>query len=163
MTSASQDPRALALYARFGATPRWKNLYLEIAGTTATSNGDIHVKPAEAGDCGWELPVPNSQRASLCSSNGEIAAAAVVVWDPSHRRLQMLRAISPEPSSLPVLVEHLRGLAGPNGVLGMNIPDVHPALQSLGESRIVDADMWCADDSATAIDPTRELPSPAFG
>jgi len=164
MTSASQDPRALSLYSHFGATPRWRNLYLEIDGCAAVPNERIVSSPATPGDCGWDFPVSKSESVALMSSNGEVEASAVIAVDPSTRTLQILRAVTPQSSSLPLLVDHLRGLVGPQGVVLMNIPEVHPALGALGEVRIVDADIWCADDSsASAIDPTRELPSPAFG
>ena len=164
MTSASQDPRALALYARYGATPRWRNLYLECDGCAAAPNERIVSGVAKPGDCGWDFPVSNSELVTLMSPNGEVDAAAVVVLDPTKRTLRILRAVTPEPSSLSMLLKHLRGSAGPDGVVVMNLPDVHPALDTLGEVRIVDADIWCADDVASsAVDPTLELPSPAFG
>jgi GNAT superfamily N-acetyltransferase len=164
MTSASQDPRALALYSHCGATPRWKNLYLEFEGQPPSSNADIRTMPAKPGDCGWNFAMPNSHLVNLYTADGEIQSSAVVASDPQARTLQVLRAITPDPSTLPLLVEHLRGHVGPDGTVMMNLPDVHPALNQLVDARMVDADVWCADDAAAdVIDPTRELPSPSFG
>ena len=63
-------------------------------------------------------------------------------------------------------MEHLRAMLAPHGRVQMTIPGPHPALPALLQAgaRIVDVDIWCAtDDVADVIDPTLELPSPAFG
>jgi GNAT superfamily N-acetyltransferase len=165
MTSSSQDQRALALYRSFGLSPVWENLYVEVPGAEGPdlASGAV-IEPASGGDCGWNLELPGLRNITLRSDDGELLASAVFLDVPHERvTIQVLRAVTPQPSALPALVEELRQLAG-SGVVAFNIPRSHPALASLEDLETVDRDIWCATDSAVStIDPHRELPSPAFG
>ena len=168
MTSSSQDPRALASYVRFGARPRWPHMYLEMDGLTTMPQIQIDASPWTMNDCGWNWSIPGASTVSVRDHDGEASASAVVVTESDNEstRLQVLRAVTPNPRGLVALVEHVRAMIGPRGRVQMTIPGPHPALPALLQAgaRIVDVDIWCAtDDVADVIDPTRELPSPAFG
>lgn len=168
MTSSSQDPRALASYVRFGARPLWPHVYLELDGLATTARMEIIATPWAMNDCGWNWSISGMETITLLNHHGELSASAVVMTDTDREstRLHVLRAITPEPFGLVDLVSHLRSLVGPDGLVQMTIPGPHQALSAILQAgaRIMDVDIWCAtDDVADVIDPTRDLPSPAFG
>lgn len=168
MTSASQDPRALALYAQAGLTPRWANLYLELPGISSSSISDtswdaVEFRAAKPGDCGWWLGTDATSVATLRGPDGTVRACAVLL-DNGESTLQLLRAVTPDPDSLAELVVALQTRAGAGRRLSLNIPDRHPVAKVLGAAHVVDQDIWCTtDDAAWVVDPEHVLPSPALG
>lgn len=163
-TSASQDPRALSSYARYGAVPRWPLVRLTLPGADVRPQVPVVRSPARTGDAGWSYGLDGVETVQVLAGPGDVATTAVVRVDGGE--WQVLRATTPDPRGLAVLVAELRRLAGPAGAVGLAVPGPHPALGDLlaAGARIGDVDLWCASlDAADLVDPTRELPSPALG
>ena len=163
MTSSSQDLRALSTYARFGAVPRWPLVRLEIPGASLVPQLPVEHRPASAGDAGWSFELDDVASARVLAGPGRAATTAVV--RAVGTRWQVLRATTPEPQGLAVLVADLRRRAGADGTVEIAVPGPHPAFGHLlaTGARIVDVDLWCSTpDAADLVDPTRELPSPAL-
>jgi GNAT superfamily N-acetyltransferase len=162
VTSSSQDPRALSGYARFGARPRWPLVYLRLSGGR-TPAAPVAADEYATGDAGWHLGLDGLITLSVLAGPGSAATTAVVrqVGD----RYRVLRARTPDPRGLPVLVAELSRRAGPGGSVTLVVPGPHPALPdvlALG-ARVEELDLWCASPGAAdLVDPTRELPSPAL-
>jgi GNAT superfamily N-acetyltransferase len=159
MTSSSGDPRALSGYARYGARPRWPLLYLRVPGTEPGSAvGPVVERGFAVGDAGW--PVDRDDLRTFA-----VGGAVTAVVSGTGERWRVLRAVTPDPDGLPVLVAGLAALVGPAGSVGLVVPGPHPALPALLErgARIVELDHWCASDGAAdVVDPAHELPSPAL-
>ena len=163
VTSASQDPRALGTYARFGARPRWPLLYLTVPGGPVPARMPAVHDRYTAGDAGWTLPGSGLVTVRILAESGNHATTAVVRRDGDT--WTVLRAATPDPRGLAVLVADLCTRAGDSGAVEIVVPGPHPALRDLlaAGARITDIDLWCATDGAVdVIDPTRELPSPAL-
>jgi GNAT superfamily N-acetyltransferase len=163
VTSSSQDPRALAAYARFGARPLWPLLYLQVPGADVRPWVPVIHEPAVDGDAGWRLEVDEASTVRVRSAPGTVATTAVVLTRPG--RVVVLRAETPDPRGLAVLVADLRSRAGVGGVVEIVVPGPHPGLPDLIQAgaRVVDVDLWCASaGAADLVDPTRALPSPAL-
>ncbi len=163
-TSSSQDPRALASYGRFGATPRWPLLYLEIPGATVSPQVPVVHADPEPGDAGWELEVDATRTVRVVAGPGASVTTAVVRNDGD--RWSVLRATTPDARGLAVLVADLRSRAGESGVVTIAVPGPHPGLVDVLAcgARVVGVDLWCAtQDAVDIVDPLHELPSPALG
>ncbi len=163
VTSSSQDPRALATYARFGAQPLWPLLYLSVPGAAVRPQVPVTHGPAVAGDAGWALDVEGGTTVRVHSGPGEPAAVAVVTLAPGIARV--LRAETPDPRALAVLVADLRSRVGEGGTVEVVVPGPHPGLVDVLDAgaHVVDVDLWCASvDGRDVVDPTRTLPSPAL-
>jgi GNAT superfamily N-acetyltransferase len=165
VTTSSQDPRALSGYARFGARPVWPLLYLRLfgAGVPSAPSAPVVETAYAEGDAGWRLGLDGLSTLSVLGGPATAAVTAVVRREGQH--LRVLRADTPDPRGLPVLVAELARRAGPQGVVTLTVPGPHPALAdvlALG-ARIEEVDLWCATPgSADLVDPTRTLPSPGL-
>lgn len=162
-TSSSQDPRALAAYARFGATPRWPLVRLRLPGADVVPQVPVVHDRVAAGDAGWTLDLDGTETVRVLAGPGEVAATAVVRREGD--RWTVLRATTPDPRGLAVLVADLRRQAGSAGVVDIAVPGPHPGFADLvgAGARIVDVDLWCATaDAVDLVDPVHELPSPAL-
>ncbi len=162
-TASSQDPRALAAYARFGARPLWPLLYLRIPGASVDPAAPVRRATTVAGDAGWTLDLDGLTTHTVLSGPGVSATTAVVLEAPG--RISVLRAVTPDPRGLPVLLAELTSRVGAGGFVDIVVPGPHPALPDLlvGGARVLDVDLWCAThEAAGLIDPARELPSPAL-
>jgi GNAT superfamily N-acetyltransferase len=161
-TSSSQDPRALSGYARFGARPRWPLLYLRLPGG-ATPSAPVVVREHEQGDAGWRLGLDGLLTVAVLGGPAREAATAVVRRDGD--RYRVLRAVTPDPRGLPVLVAELARRAGASGSVSLVVPGPHPALAdvlAMG-ARVEELDLWCTTpDAVDLVDPEHELPSPAL-
>ena len=160
VTCASQDPRALALYARFGAIPRWPLLYCEVAGTSNAHSGtDYAVHETSIGDAGWSLQLDEAR--TVTTSRG---ASAVILLSDST--IGVVRMQAPNSESLCGLIATLQGQAGNGGIVSFAIPGPHSATAALLRegARIVDVDLWCSTVAGVDfLNPERDLPSPALG
>ena len=162
-TSSSQDPRALAAYARFGATPRWPLVRLRLTGAPVVPQVPVVHDAVTPADAGWTLDLDGTETVRVLAGPGEVAATAVVRRDGD--RWTVLRATTPDPRGLAVLVADLRRRAGADGDVDIAVPGPHPGFADLlgAGARIVDVDLWCATpDAVDLVDPTHELPSPAL-
>ncbi|MBI1376396.1 MAG: hypothetical protein GC157_02770 [Frankiales bacterium] len=162
-TSASQDPRALASYARYGAVPRWPLLYLAVPGTSAEAPPPLELGEHMPGEAGWHLRVEGLATARVRDPEGGPAVTAAVRRDGDS--WVVARALTPDPSALVRLVAGLRPRVGPSGAVRLCVPGPHPALPDLlrAGARVSDVDLWCATAGASdLVDPTRELPSPGL-
>lgn len=162
-TSSSQDPRALSAYARFGATPRWPLVRLRFPGASVVPQVPVVHEAVTRGDAGWNLDLDATETVRVLAGPGGVAATAVVRRDGD--RWTVLRATTPDPRGLAVLVADLRRLAGSEGVVEIAVPGPHAGFADLvaAGGRIVDVDLWCATpDAVDLVDPTHELPSPAL-
>ena len=138
-TSSSQDPRALAAYARFGAIPRWPLVRLRLPGASVVPQVPVVHEAVTPGDAGWTLELDGTETVHVLAGPRDVAATAVVRREGD--RWTVLRATTPDPRGLAVLVADL----------------IHAG------ARIVDVDLWCATpDAVDLVDPTHELPSPAL-
>ena len=162
-TSSSQDPRALAAYSRFGAAPRWPLIYLEVAGASVSPAVPVVHSAAADGEAGWNLPLDTLETVRVLAGSDQAATTAVVRREGD--RWTVLRASTPDPRGLAVLVADLRSRAGENGVVALAVPGPHPGFADLmsAGARIVDVDLWCATpDAEGLVDPVHELPSPGL-
>ena len=162
-TSSSQDPRALAAYARYGARPLWPLLYLRIPGASVDPAAPVRRHTTVAGDADWTLELDDLMTLTVLSGPGISATTAVVLEAPG--RISVLRALTPDPRGLPVLLAELTSRVGVGGFVDIVVPGPHPALPDLlgSGARVLDVDLWCAThEAAGLIDPARELPSPAL-
>lgn len=161
-TTSSQDPRALSGYARFGARPSWPILYLDLPGGGSPS-APVVASAYEEGDAGWLLGLDSLLTLRVLGGPHDAATTAVV--RESGSALRVLRAETPDPRGLPVLVAELARRAGPDGRVTLTVPGPHPALPDLLAmgARVGDVDLWCATPGAAdLVDPTRTLPSPGL-
>ncbi len=162
-TSSSQDPRALAAYARFGARPLWPLLHLRLPGGSVGPAAPVRRATSAAGDADWTLQLDDLTTCTVLSGPGISATTAVVQETPGH--ISVLRALTPDARGLPVLLAALTSRVAAGGSVDVVVPGPHPALPALlaAGARVLDVDLWCAtDDAAGLVDPTRELPSPAL-
>jgi GNAT superfamily N-acetyltransferase len=154
VTSSSQDPRALASYARAGARPRWPLVYLHVPGSAGP---EAEVEP-DGDVTGWDYP-----HAGALVVRAGTAVAAV---DREPEGVVVRRAVTPEPGELVELVRRTARMAGPGGRVRLAVPGPHPALPALLDlgAHVGDVDLWCATDGAAERwDPARELPHPGLG
>jgi GNAT superfamily N-acetyltransferase len=159
VTSSSQDPRALASYARAGARPRWPLVYLHVPGSAEqVPEADPEGTGGPGADVGWDYP-----------HAGELVlrvGGAVAVADREPEGVVVRRALTPEPSDLVGLVRRTASMAGPTGRVRIVVPGPHPALPDLLGlgAHITDVDLWCATDGAAQQwDPSHELPHAGLG
>jgi GNAT superfamily N-acetyltransferase len=163
VTTSSQDPRALSGYARFGARPSWPILYLGLPGGGSPS-APVVESAFEVGDAGWDLARDDLVTLRVLGGPQEAATTAVVQVG-ADGSMRVLRALTPDPRGLPVLVAELARRAGAGRRVTLTVPGPHPALADLLAmgARVGDVDLWCATPGAVdLVDPTRELPSPGL-
>jgi GNAT superfamily N-acetyltransferase len=164
VTSASRDPRALGVYARYGAVPRWPLVYLEIGGGGALPQLPVLHRETLEGDVQWHLALDGLATARVLGGPEHPVTTAVVRRDGST--WTVLRAETPDPRGLVVLLADLRMRAGSEGLVRLAVPGPHPGLPDLlrAGARVVDVDLWCSSaGAADLVDPVRVLPSAALG
>ena len=164
MTSASQDPRALGVYARYGAVPRWPLVYLEVEGGGASPQLPVLHRETLVGDVAWHLALDGLATVRVLAGHEQPVTTAVVRRDDGT--WTVLRAETPDPRGLAVLLADLRTRAGSEGVVRLAVPGPHPGLPDLlrAGARVVAVDLWCASAAAAdLVDPVHVLPSAALG
>jgi hypothetical protein len=177
-TFASDDPRALPLYARAGMSPRWVSLYLDGASTAIEAQPGLSVESAEPPriadlEHAWTgayRPIDHDFWATQADADPFVvadAAGPVAAGYGRARQASDARALDrlimrPEAEPVPPALEALRR-AGRGGPVHAVVPGPNPLLQALLERRfqLVDRDQYMAT-SADIIDPLHVLPNPGL-
>jgi hypothetical protein len=177
-TFASDDPRALPLYARAGMSPRWVSLYLDGASTAIEAQPGLSVESAEPPriadlEHAWTgayRPIDHDFWATQADADpfvvadaaGPVAAGYGRARQASDARALDRLIIRPDAAPVGPALEALRR-AGRGGAVHAVIPGPNPLLQALLERRfqLVDRDQYMAT-SADLIDPLHVLPNPGL-
>jgi hypothetical protein len=177
-TFASDDPRALPLYARAGMSPLWASLYLDgpsgaieaQPGLSAASAEPAEIAELERAWTGAFRPVDHDFWATQADADpfvvsdaaGPVAAGYGRARQASDARALDRLIIRPDAAPVGPALEALRR-AGRGGAVHAVIPGPNPLLQALLERRfqLVDRDQYMAT-SADLIDPLHVLPNPGL-
>jgi hypothetical protein len=177
-TFASDDPRALPLYARAGMSPRWVSLYLDGPSTAIEAQPGLHVASAEpariaALEQAWTgafRPIDHDFWATQADADpfvvsdaaGPVAAGYGRARQASEARALDRLVVRPDTDPVAPALEALRR-SGRGGAVHAVVPGPNPLLQALLEHRfqIVDRDQYMAS-SADLIDPLHVLPNPGL-
>jgi GNAT superfamily N-acetyltransferase len=177
-TFASDDPRALPLYARAGMSPRWVSLYLDGPSTAIEAQPGLDTAPAEPARIaelertwtGAFRPIDHAFWATqadadpfvVSDSSGPVAAGYGRARQDSDARSLDRLVIRPDAAPVGPALEALRR-TGRGGPVHAVVPGPNPLLQALLERRfqVVDRDQYMAS-SADLIDPLHVLPNPGF-
>lgn len=158
MTFASRDPRALALYTRYGMAGRWALFYLRATGPAAPAPAGDHVEAADPGEVATlELAWTGVDRGAdhrywasrpggrgfVVRSAGTPVATGSVAEGEDGMALAHL-AVSPDADPVGAVLAALA--AAPERAL-VHLPSVHPAVPVLlGQGyRIEEYDLFMAD------------------
>ena len=185
-TMASTDPRAVALYTRFGMQPQWPNYWLfgSTSGHPAPMGGDITVEEARVDDsalldwdaemCGRRRPedhrfwLQQAEAVPLWFLRGGTRIgygyiqrrSTSSLWSPTTPTIGPLGAREEEdaPGIVAAAVGWVRRYADEARIV---IPGPHPALRPLLEAgyRIVYVETFCSSATTPFFDPRRYLPS----
>jgi hypothetical protein len=177
-TYASDDPRALPLYARAGMSPRWVSLYLDGATSAIEAGGGLEVEdgdPARLAELerawtGAFRPVDHAFWAQQAGSDPftvSDASGLVALGYGRARQVSEMRALDrlivrPDADVVPVALAALKR-AGRGGVVRAVVPGPSPLLQALlGRGfRIADRDQYMATSDGL-VDPLHALPNPGM-
>ncbi len=177
-TFASDDPRALPLYARAGMSPRWVCLYLDGPSSGIEPQPGLDVEPAEPAQLaelerawtGAFRPVDHEFWATQADADPFLVsdrAGPVAVGYGRARQASEARALDrlvvrPDADLVGPALEALRR-TGRGGPVHAVIPGPNPLLQALLERRflVVDRDQYMAS-SADLVDPLHKLPNPGL-
>jgi GNAT superfamily N-acetyltransferase len=174
-TFASDDPRALPLYARSGMAPLWPNLYLEGTGDALPAPPpSMTLEPADgtrlsALEAEWTghgrlidqgyWATPAGDGFIMLEDRAPVAIAWARVRQTTPVRTLNRMVIRPDVDPVvPVLAAIRRAARG--GSVVATIPGPHPALPVLLNRgfRITDRDQYCASDPSL-VDPIHLLPN----
>ncbi len=189
---ASSDPRATALYMRWGMLPQWPNYWLTADpqrgahGLAALPGGDIELVAAapDASDLiawdlryfGYERPDDIAwllrdhdaqplwfQRAGKTIGYGFVQRQSDALWNPAAWTVGPIGAETAE-DARDCVCAATRWASERAGVARLGIPGPHPALPPLiaAGCRIQDMETFLASEDARFFDPTRYLPSGVF-
>ena len=178
-TFASDDPRALPIYARAGMSPLWPCLYLD-----GPSSGDRGPAGTERGVGGYRRSIAELERAwtgafrpidhdfwatqadadpfVVSDAAGPVAAGYGRARQASEARALDRLVMRPDAEPVGPALEALRR-TGRGGAVHAVVPGPNPLLQALLERRfqLVDRDQYMAS-SADLIDPLHVLPNPGL-
>jgi hypothetical protein len=184
ITLASVDPRAIALYTRFGMAPRWPDLLLEVAverlqpfesvevefEEIAADNPELVQLDADASgrpraiDLAFFVREERGQalrfhRDGATLGSGVVRFGAGRLWHPEAVTIGPISAVSAEAARDCVLAA-VAHAAARGSYLEIAVPGSHPALRPLLEAgfRIVYVETYCGAE-AGQIDPTRYVGS----
>ncbi len=177
-TFASDDPRALPIYARTGMSPRWVSLYLDGASTAIEAQPGLDAEsaePAQIADLerawtGAFRPIDHAFWATQADADpfvvsdgaGPVAAGYGRARQASEARALDRLVLRPDADPVGPALEALRR-TGRGGTVHAVVPGPNPLLQALLERRfqVVDRDQYMAT-SADLIDPLHVLPNPGL-
>lgn len=189
--NASADPRATALYVRWGMYPRWPSYGLLIdaqrnaAGLRTLPGADIEIVEADPADpelavwdvrsfgyarpddLAWLQAERGAQplwfrRAGKTIGYGFAQRRAPSLWRPNSSIIGPIGADTPAEARDCVCAA--TRWVGEHGLARVVLPGPHPALPTLIEAglHIVYNEMFLASPGAPLFDPTRYLPSGVF-
>ena len=174
-TFASDDPRALPLYARAGMSPRWVCLYLDGPASGIEPQPGLDVESAEPTriaelERAWTgsfRPVDHAFWATQADADpfvvsdgaGPIAAGYGRARQVSEARALDRLVLRPDADPVAPALEALRR-TGRGGAVHVVVPGPNPLLQALLERRfqLVDRDQYMAT-SDDLVDPLHKLPN----
>ena len=177
-TFASDDPRALPIYARTGMSPLWVSLYLDGPSSAIEAQPGLETIAAaperlaalEHGWTGAFRAVDHAFWATLAEADPFVVSDAtgpVAAGYGRSRQVSELRVLDrlvlrPDADPVGPALEALRR-AGRGGGVHAVVPGPNPLLQALLERRfqVVDRDQYMAS-SADLIDPLHVLPNPGM-
>jgi hypothetical protein len=177
-TFASDDPRALPLYARAGMSPRWVSLYLDGPSTAIEAQPGLEVAaadPARIADLerawtGAFRPLDHAFWATqadadpfvVSDGDGPVAAGYGRARQASDSRALDRLVLRPDADPVGPALEALRR-TGRGGAVHAVVPGPNPLLQALLERKfqLVDRDQYMAS-SADLVDPLHKLPNPGL-
>ncbi|HEY6571219.1 MAG TPA: GNAT family N-acetyltransferase [Candidatus Limnocylindrales bacterium] len=174
-TFASDDPRALPLYARAGMSPRWVCLYLDGASSAIEAQPGLDVESAEPTRIaelervwtGTFRPVDHAFWATQAEADpfvvsdgaGPVAAGYGRARQVSDARALDRLVVRPDADPVAPALEALRRI-GRGGPVHVAMPGPNPLLQALLERRfqVVDRDQYMAS-SDDIVDPIHMFPN----
>jgi hypothetical protein len=177
-TFASDDPRALPLYARAGMSPLWPCLYLDGPSTTIEAQPGLDAASAEPAQIaelerawtGAFRPIDHAFWATqadadpfvMSDATGPVAAGYGRARQASEARALDRLVMRPDAEPVRPALEALRR-TGRGGAVHAVVPGPNPLLQALLERRfqLVDRDQYMGS-SADLIDPLHVLPNPGM-
>ncbi len=177
-TFASDDPRALPIYARAGMSPRWVSLYLDGPSTQIEPQPGLEVAAADPSriaelERAWSgvfRPVDHAFWGTqghadpfvVSDAEGPVAAGYGRERQRGDLRVLDRLVVRPDADPLPAALAAVRR-AGQGGPVHVIVPGPNPLLQALLERRfqLVDRDQYMAS-SADLIDPLHLLPNPGL-
>lgn len=177
-TFASDDPRALPIYARAGMSPRWVSLYLDGPSTGIEPPPGLEVASADPGwiaelERAWTgafRPIDHAFWGTQGNADAFVvsdAAGPVAAGYGRERQRGDLRVLDrlilrPDADPVPPALAAVRR-AGRDGPVHVIVPGPNPLLQALLERRfqLVDRDQYMAS-SADLVDPLHLLPNPGL-
>lgn len=177
-TFASDDPRALPLYARAGMSPLWPCLYIDGPSTAIDVEPGLHSAPAEPARIaelerewtGAFRPIDHDFWATqadadpfvVSDATGPVAAGYGRARQASEARALDRLVMRPDAEPVGPALEALRR-TGRGGAVHAVVPGPNPLLQALLERRfqLVDRDQYMAS-SADLVDPLHVLPNPGM-
>ena len=177
-TFASDDPRALPLYARAGMSPRWVTLYLDGPSSGIEPQPELEVESAEQAriaelERAWTgtfRPVDHAFWATQADADpfvisdgaGPVAAGYGRARQASDARALDRLVVRPDADPVAPALEALRR-TGRGGPVHAVVPGPNPLLQALLERRfqVVDRDQYMAS-SDDIVDPIHMLPNPGL-
>lgn len=184
-TLSSSDPRAMALYTRFGMRPRWPNLLLQGGAPRQTplrtpSAQVGEADPADEALVTWDAavagrPRPRDHRYWIDEERavplwfsrrgarigyGYVRLGAGTFRHPEAATIGPVGAHSPR-DSLACTLAAMGWAASHAPMLRIDVPGPHPALAPLLEAgfRILDVDTYCQGGMDLVADPSRYISS----
>lgn len=177
-TFASDDPRALPIYARTGMSPLWVSLYLEGPSSGIEAQPGLETTAAEperlaalehdwtgafrAVDHAFWATQAEADPFVISDTTGPVAVGYGRSRQASELRVLDRLVVRPDTEPVGPTLEALRR-AGRGGGVRTVVPGPNPLLQALLERRfqLVDRDQYLAS-RADLVDPLHVLPNPGM-